>query len=134
MYKINFITRDEIKINFITGKNGLTAYGLAIQEGFEGTLEEWLLSLVGNDGKEIELQKSETHIQWRYVGDLNWIDLVSLADLKGAKGDAGEDITAINDATTSETTTWSSTKIDGIVGDILTDTQKTLLTLMKLSL
>lgn len=41
------------------------------------------------DGKEIELQKSTTHIQWRYVGDTNWINLVALSDLKGAKGEKG---------------------------------------------
>lgn len=46
----------------------------------------------GTNGKEIELQKSTTHIQWRYVGDADWINLVALADLKGiagAKGDKG---------------------------------------------
>ena len=35
----------------------------------------------GTNGKEIELQKSETHIQWRYVGDLDWKNLVALADI-----------------------------------------------------
>ena len=37
----------------------------------------------GTNGKEIELQKSETHIQWRYVGDPDWKDLVALADITG---------------------------------------------------
>lgn len=44
----------------------------------------------GADGREIEVQKSATHIQWRYVGDATWVDLVSLADLKGDKGDTGD--------------------------------------------
>lgn len=44
---------------------------------------------VGTNGKEIELQKSTTHIQWRYVGDTNWNNLVALSDLKGEKGDTG---------------------------------------------
>lgn len=44
----------------------------------------------GTNGKEIELQKSTTHIQWRYVGDTEWTNLVALADLKGSKGDKGE--------------------------------------------
>jgi hypothetical protein len=35
----------------------------------------------GADGREIELQKSATHIQWRYVGEPTWINLVALADL-----------------------------------------------------
>ena len=42
----------------------------------------------GVDGREIELQKSTDYIQWRYVGDTNWNNLVALADLK-VKGDDG---------------------------------------------
>lgn len=41
----------------------------------------------GDDGREIELQKSATHIQWRYVGDPTWTNLVALSDLKGDPGD-----------------------------------------------
>ena len=40
----------------------------------------------GGTGREIELQKSDTAIQWRYVGDETWTDLVLLEDLKGADG------------------------------------------------
>lgn len=46
----------------------------------------------GTNGKEIELQKSTTHIQWRYVGDTDWTNLVALSDLKGDKGDTGEGV------------------------------------------
>lgn len=34
-----------------TGKDGASAYELALQAGFEGTLEEWLNSLVGPQGE-----------------------------------------------------------------------------------
>src|SRR5690606_35112184 len=44
----------------------------------------------GEDGREVELRKGETHVQWRYVGEPSWQDLVALADLKGDKGDPGE--------------------------------------------
>lgn len=44
----------------------------------------------GTDGREIELQKSTDYIQWRYVGDGTWNNLVPLSDLKGAKGDKGD--------------------------------------------
>ena len=47
----------------------------------------------GSDGREIELQTTETMIQWRYVGDETWTDLVALSSLKGPqglKGDTGE--------------------------------------------
>jgi hypothetical protein len=32
----------------------------------------------GNDGRELELRATETHIQWRYVGDTAWTDLVPI--------------------------------------------------------
>ena len=38
----------------------------------------------GKDGREIELQNSGTAIQWRYVGDDDWTDLVHLSDITGA--------------------------------------------------
>src|SRR5690606_1655409 len=44
----------------------------------------------GEDGREVELRKGETHVQWRYEGESSWRDLVALADLKGEKGDPGE--------------------------------------------
>ena len=44
----------------------------------------------GQNAREIELQKSETHIQWRYVGEEVWRDLVALNDIKGDKGEVGE--------------------------------------------
>ena len=40
----------------------------------------------GDDGKEVELYVSPTHIQWRYVGDASYIDLVPLSDLTGPAG------------------------------------------------
>ena len=44
----------------------------------------------GKDGREVELQNSGTAIQWRYVGESEWIDLVQLSELKGDKGDKGD--------------------------------------------
>lgn len=44
----------------------------------------------GKDGREVEIQNNGTAIQWRYVGESEWKDLVQLADLKGEKGDQGE--------------------------------------------
>lgn len=43
----------------------------------------------GKDGREIELQNSGTEIQWRYVGDESWTDLVQLSEITGEKGDPG---------------------------------------------
>jgi hypothetical protein len=44
----------------------------------------------GADGREIELQTNATHIQWRYVGDVAWTNLVALADITGSTGATGE--------------------------------------------
>lgn len=44
----------------------------------------------GGGSRLIELQKSATHIQWKYSDEEIWTDLIAIADLKGAKGDKGE--------------------------------------------
>ena len=44
----------------------------------------------GIDGKNIEIQNNGTFLQWRFVGDATWINLVSVSELKGSKGDIGE--------------------------------------------
>lgn len=43
----------------------------------------------GADGREVELQKTGTHIQWRYVGDVSWTNLVALTDITGPTGATG---------------------------------------------
>ena len=45
----------------------------------------------GADGRNIELQTTGTHIQWRYVGDVNWTNLVALTTITGPQGPAGAD-------------------------------------------
>lgn len=64
------------------GKDGLSAYELAQLNGFVGSLEEWLESLIGERGEDglsaLELTEFET------VEDL-------LASLKGDTGEAGQD-------------------------------------------
>lgn len=96
-----------------SGAPGASAYAVAVANGFLGTEQEWLASLqgapgpkgdlgdpgqdsivpgpAGDDGREVELQKSATHVQWRYVGDVGWTNLVALADLKGDPGTEGQD-------------------------------------------
>jgi glycerophosphoryl diester phosphodiesterase len=43
----------------------------------------------GTDGREVQLQTSATHIQWRYAGETVWTDLVPLAELEGPAGADG---------------------------------------------
>lgn len=45
----------------------------------------------GEDGREIEIQNNGTYVQWRYVGDAAWTNLVALADITGADGTNGTD-------------------------------------------
>lgn len=45
----------------------------------------------GTPGQEVEMQGGATHLQWRYVGAADWINLFARTDFKGdpgAKGDA----------------------------------------------
>ena len=44
----------------------------------------------GKDGREIEIQNNGTAIQWRYVGEETWKDLVLLSEITGPKGDPGD--------------------------------------------
>lgn len=44
---------------------------------------------VGDDGREVQLQTSATHVQWRYVGDSTWTNLVPLSEITGPQGVAG---------------------------------------------
>lgn len=43
----------------------------------------------GTDGREVEFQQTATHIQWRYVGDVVWTDLVALSAITGPTGATG---------------------------------------------
>ena len=57
----------------------LVRVALTLLKGLDGT--------DGTDGREIELQVNATHIQWRYVGDESWQNIILLSELKGEKGD-----------------------------------------------
>ena len=45
----------------------------------------------GEDGREVELQNNGTSIQWRYVGETEWKDLVDLSAITGSDGQDGSD-------------------------------------------
>ena len=44
----------------------------------------------GIDGKEIVIQKSSTHVQWKYVGEEEWKNLITLSEITGPQGPKGE--------------------------------------------
>lgn len=41
-------------------------------------------------GREVELQTSATHLQWRRTGDIAWSDLVALTEITGPPGPDGQ--------------------------------------------
>lgn len=45
----------------------------------------------GTPGKSVEFQATPTYIQWRYVGDTLWNNLIAVASLTGPAGPAGQD-------------------------------------------
>ena len=47
-------TKKEVELPAGSGENGKSAYELAVEAGFEGTLEEWLDSINGKDGISVE--------------------------------------------------------------------------------
>jgi hypothetical protein len=77
------------------GNNGLSAYQIAVRDGFSGSETQWLASLhgatgnTGNTGPAIELQVSGGHVQYRAVGSNSWNNLIAVSSLVGATGLAG---------------------------------------------
>ncbi len=88
---------------------------------YEQILEELanIKAGTGGNAREIELQTSETYIQWRYKSDETWNDLIALENLKGRDGTDGKDVTAIDDESELYDKTWSSKKIDSKLKDIV---------------
>ncbi len=83
--------------NGIDGKDGLSAYELAQESGFSGTLEEWLKSLKGDIGPQgktgdsIELSVQNGTLVYRPLDSTGnpsymWMYLYDLNSLKGVDG------------------------------------------------
>lgn len=79
-------------INGTNGVNGTN--GIDGQNGSDG-----VDGVDGQDGRPVELRKTVDYVQWRYVGDVSWVNLIPLADIRGeqglqgiqgVKGDTGE--------------------------------------------
>lgn len=80
-------SNDPGQIEVIDSLNGVTSIPVLQQIGSTVKLVRVLVSILrGVDGREIFLQVTETHIQWRYTDGM-WDNLIALADLKGDKGE-----------------------------------------------
>jgi hypothetical protein len=67
-------------VGMVFGKDGKSAYELAVKNGFEGTEEEWLISLKGDKGDKGDIGKAFSYADFTTE---------QLASLKGEKGDRG---------------------------------------------
>ena len=75
--------------NGADGKNGINGKdGINGSDGSNGA--DGKNGKDGIDGKSIEVQRAETHIQWRYEGG-EWQNLVAIADITGLTGQNGKD-------------------------------------------
>ena len=59
--------------------------------------------LRGEDGREVELRRNQTHVQWRYKGDTGWFDLFPVPKNVRSKGGGGgihhiKDAADVNDS------------------------------------
>ena len=73
-------------INGTNGKDGIN--GVDGKDGADG--KDGINGTDGINGKSIEVQRAETHIQWRYEGG-EWQNLVAIADIEGPAGQNGAD-------------------------------------------
>ena len=67
---------------------GIKAAGTDGKDGKDGI--DGINGIDGTDGKQIEIQKTDQYIQWRYEGG-EWQNLVALADITGPSGQNGTD-------------------------------------------
>ena len=105
----------------LRGDTGLSAYELAVQEGYQGTLQEWLRSLGGADAYEVAKSAGYTgsREEWlkTLIGEtgLSAYDLAKsegyegsltewIASLKGEQGDKGDSAYTSYLATTTDST------------------------------
>ena len=74
----------------------------AVGETFPPLVERYLTANpppAGDDGREVELQTSATHVQWRYSGDATWTDLIPLTLISGTDGDDADQVELQSSAT-----------------------------------
>jgi hypothetical protein len=84
-----FTTALEGFSNTLNGFTGKSAYQEWLDLGNNGSVVDFIFSLKGSDGGDVEFQKGTTYLQWRYVGDITWNDLIPLTELKGDIGYTG---------------------------------------------
>ena len=75
----------------------LTAYAIAVKHGYTGTEEQWLQSLKGADGKQVQMRYLGKKLEWALEGAEGWTDLVDMQAVE-------DDVTAAAEATINAAT------------------------------
>ena len=60
------------------GPQGLSAYQLAVKNGFQGTQQQWLESLIG---PKTEFRFNGNAFEWKYSDQNDWKELVNINEL-----------------------------------------------------
>ena len=80
-------SKDPGQYEEVDSLTGITSIPVFQQSGSTYKLVRVLLSILkGVDGKEVHLQSTETHLQWRWTDGM-WNNLIAWVDLKGDPGD-----------------------------------------------
>ncbi len=77
----------------------ITAYGIAVKHGFNGTEEEWLASLKGEQGTATEMRYNPAldQLEWKLKTESEWTGVLPLAVIRGTAFD--EAVASIKDST-----------------------------------
>lgn len=85
-YRIKYTNGEFIDFSTNDGEDGISAYNIAVENGFEGTEEEWLLSLIG---RGLEFNWEENKLGVRVEGEIEYLYSDNLKGEKGDRGDIG---------------------------------------------
>ena len=71
---------------YILNKNSVITEYIKLKDG-----ELHSLGGGGSDSREIELQKTETYLQWKYTDATEWTNLIAISEITGSAGTPGTD-------------------------------------------
>ena len=89
----------------------ISAYGIAVKNGYTGTEAEWLATLNGEPGDSVDIRYDATaqELQWRVMSEENWQTLIDITELQGtivedtlAQAEVSAAAAAISEATATK--------------------------------
>jgi hypothetical protein len=101
------------------GNSSAAVFNFTIPRGDSGTAGA--NGINGTNGREVQLQVNATHVQWRYVGDAAWTDLVALSAITGPQGPTGPATIAIGTVTTGAAGSSATVTNSGTSSNVVLD-------------